>query len=72
MEETTEHKGLSTLKEVLDRIERRKFPIIKMAHDQDGQRNIVTFDDGSQANLSIEDGWTLRERKDLWKGGAKI
>lgn len=69
METTTSSKGLSTLKEIIERIEGRKSPILRIANDHDGLRNIVTFVDGSQANVTQEDGWMLHARPELWKGG---
>lgn len=64
--ETTDLKALSTVQEIVERVRTRKFPLLKMSHDQASERNIVTFADGSQANVTIEDGWVLRDRKDLW------
>ena len=63
---------MSTVGDVVNRVNSRGCLLLKMAHNQEGDRNILTFADGSQATVTVEDGWTLRDREELWKGGAKV
>lgn len=62
--------GLSTLQEILKRIESRGYTIIRVESSTRDGINIVTFQSGDQATVDDEAVPYLIEHKELWKGGA--
>lgn len=63
--------ALSSIPQVTERIARRGYPIKHITSAMRADCAIVTFTDGSQANVSEANRSALELQPELWEGGKQ-